>query len=205
MDTRRLYRRALAHRGNARIHDAEPEGRQQCQQDHRAVATGQMRRVRQQFERLIALGRRQVVVGVPRQVDQQPVAYAACRVPRVLRSDRLVGSRRHLKPFEVLNLATAAPDIGEPFESIFADLLRQQFTNGSRIAIWSDATYRQDERYFLITGAGKELIGNEWAAEVDFISEMTGSRKPDWYPGQSTDADLENALADLAERLRNMR
>lgn|GEM_PF-2787852 len=139
---------------------------------------------------------------IARGAIDDPVTWNEADSFRAVFSAAVAGDRRHLTPTEVLNLTTAAADVGSAFESIFEVFLRQQFNKGSRIGVWSDATYGQDERYFLVTGAGKLLVGDEWAAEIDFISEMTGSRKPDWYPDQSSNSELEKALAALAERVQ---
>src|SRR5215208_1359143 len=87
---RRLNRRRCACRGDAPVHHAEPERRHERQQEHGAVSCRQTRCVRQQLERLVSLGNREMVVRVAGQVDQQPVAHTVCRIPRVLGAHALV-------------------------------------------------------------------------------------------------------------------
>src|SRR5215211_2753446 len=82
----------FAPREDTRIHQAAPQWRAECGYEHRTVSGRKLRRGVDVCQHLVTLARRQVMVGMPGEIDQQPVADAVARVPRMPRADPLVAT-----------------------------------------------------------------------------------------------------------------
>lgn len=71
--------------GQARVHHLKPQGRHQCQDNHRGVAKRQLGALIVMIQHLVTLDGMRMVVGVTLELKQKKIAHQVARIPRVQR------------------------------------------------------------------------------------------------------------------------